>query len=49
MKKVTNDDLINCVNKYLFEKNPIITVLVNPKIYEKTKLQFENAGFKLMY
>lgn len=48
MKKVSNENLIECVNKYLYQKNPVITVLVNPKIYEKTKEQFEKAGFKLM-
>lgn len=46
MSQITNVQLIDFVNKYIEKKNPLVTVLVSPEVYEKTKNQFEKFGFE---
>lgn len=46
MGKVGNLDLIAFVDKYMTGKNPLVTVLVSPKIYEQSKGDFEKFGFQ---
>ena len=43
---VTSGLLVEFSEKYLKGKNPLVTVLVSPAVYEKTKNQFEKAGFE---
>ena len=45
ISRVTPDDLNSFVQKYIQNKNPLVTVLVNPEVYEKTKAQFDELGF----
>lgn len=46
MKKVGKSELLVLINKYIREKNPLITVLVSPGVYEKTKEEYAKAGFE---
>ena len=48
-KKVGNtkkQDVESVIQKYIIGKNPIVTILVNPEIYEKAKDEFAAAGFE---
>ena len=45
MSEVKAAEIHNVVEKYIKGKNPLVTVLVNPKVYEKTKKSFMEAGF----
>lgn len=46
MSETTNAELSGFVKKYVAGKNPLVTVLVNPSVYEKTKPDFERFGFE---
>lgn len=46
MSSVTKEDLAAFIKKYIEGKNPLVSVLVNPEVYKKTKTQFVNAGFR---
>jgi zinc protease len=45
MSAVTSTDITNFATKYLKEKPALVTVLVNPAVYEAQKDEFEAAGF----
>lgn len=45
MSEIKAAEIRNVVEKYIKGKNPLVTVLVNPKVYEKTKKSFMEAGF----
>ena len=45
MSEVKAAEISNVVEKYIKGKNMLVTVLVNPKVYEKTKKSFMEAGF----
>lgn len=42
---VTQQDMIDFVNEYIYKKNALITVLVNPQIYNQIKNELDDAGF----
>lgn len=42
---VTKNDLQKFIEKYFIEKNPLVTVLVNPDVLKKTKSEWEKSGF----
>lgn len=46
MSEVTDFSLLDFVEKYVSGKNPLVTVLVSPTVYEKTKSDFAQAGFE---
>ncbi len=46
MAEVSNSSLFDFVEKYVAGKNPLVTVLVSPSVYEKTKSEFVQAGFE---
>ena len=46
MSEVTDSSLLDFVEKYVSGKNPLVTVLVSPTVYEKTKSDFAQAGFE---
>lgn len=46
MGKVGKTELSCFVEKYVKGKNPLITVLVSPAVYEQTKADFEKHGFE---
>lgn len=43
--KVEKKDLTPYLETYIYNRNPVIRVIVNPQIYEKTKKEFDDAGF----
>ena len=45
MSKVTQKDMKDYFSKYIQGKNALVTVLVNPSVYEETKAEYEKAGF----
>ena len=45
LSKVTQDDVKRIIEKYISGKKPLVSVLLNPEIYNATKESFENAGF----
>ncbi len=45
ISQVTQKDMQNFVAKYFTNKNALVTVLVNPQVYEATKEEYEKAGF----
>ena len=48
-KKVSytkKEDVQAVIQKYIKDKNPLVTILLNPDVYEKTKDKFEAAGFE---
>ncbi len=46
MSEVSTSSLFDFVEKYVAGKNPLVTVLVSPAVYEKTKSEFAQAGFE---
>jgi zinc protease len=46
MSKVGWEQIASFLNTYVAGKKPLITVLVNPEVYKKTKASFEAEGFK---
>ncbi|MBP3710415.1 MAG: insulinase family protein [Treponema sp.] len=48
MMKVTKKDIDNFLTEYVASKNALVTVLVNPAVYEMQKRAFADAGFLLM-
>ncbi len=46
MAEVSNSSLFDFVEKYVAGKNPLVTVLVSPSVYKKTKSEFVQAGFE---
>ena len=46
MSEITDPSLLDFVEKYVAGKNPLVTVLVSPSVYEKTKSDFAQAGFE---
>lgn len=45
MMKVDKNGIDRFLNKYIKGKNPLVTVLVNPAVYEQQKQAFADAGF----
>lgn len=45
LKQVTKEQMIAFVEKYISQAVPIVTVVVNPSVYEKTKSEFEKFNF----
>ena len=48
MMKVTKKDIDNFLTEYVASKNALVTVLINPTVYEMQKHAFADAGFLLM-
>lgn len=48
VKAATGEDITAFASKYLFEKNPLTLVLVNPAVYEAQKADFDALGFELI-
>lgn len=48
LKSVNKNDLDLYIENYFYKRNPMIMVFVNPEVYEKTKQEFENAGYELV-
>lgn len=46
MSQIKNIHLEDFVKRYVKGKNPLVTVLVSPAVYEKTKEQFDKFGFE---
>lgn len=46
MAEIKNSNLSAFVEKYVAGKNPLVTVLVSPAVFEKTKPDFERFGFE---
>lgn len=44
--KVSKQDLSTFIDKYVYNNKPVITVLVNPSVYEKTKQEFDSFNFE---
>lgn len=47
LQAVTKESLLDFVDKYFESREPLITVTLNPGVYEKTKEAFEKSGFRL--
>ncbi len=45
LMKVEKKDLDPYLENYIYSRNPIVKVLVNPQVYEETKADFDAAGF----
>ena len=45
LSKVTQDDVKRIIEKYISGKTPLVSVLLNPEIYNSTKKDFESEGF----
>lgn len=45
LMKVEKKDLTPYLETYIYKRNPVIKVFVNPQIYEQTKKEFDDAGF----
>lgn len=45
LSKVTQDDVKRIIEKYISGKKPLVSVLLNPEIYNSTKKDFESEGF----
>lgn len=45
IKQVTQEQMLQFVEKYITQSVPIVTVLVNPAVYENTKSEFEAFNF----
>ena len=45
MMKIDKDDIDRFLTEYISERNALVTVLVNPAVYEKQKEAFAAAGF----
>lgn len=45
MEKQTIDDLKKITNEYIYKRNPLVIVLVNPQVYEIQKDSFKDEGF----
>ncbi len=45
MLSVKPEDIRSVVEKYMIAKNPLVMVLVNPEVYEKSREDFISAGF----
>ena len=48
MGSVTQADVQSFVNRYISGKNPIVLVLVNPAVYQKTRQAFAARGYELV-
>jgi zinc protease len=46
--KVTQADVQSFVSRYINGKNPLVLVLVNPSVYQKTKQAFAAKGYELI-
>lgn len=46
MMEVSREDLNNFANEYIYDKNPLVVVSVNPEVYEQNKAFFEAEGFE---
>ncbi len=45
MAKVQKKDFDSYLEEYVYSRNPVIAVSVNPAVYEQTKQEYEAAGF----
>lgn len=43
--KIEKKNIDECLKKYVYSRNPVVIVLVNPEVYEQTKAEFDKAGF----
>lgn len=43
---VTSEDMVTFIDKYVTGKNPIVSVYVNPEVYEIVAQSFADAGYK---
>lgn len=48
LRKVRQKHAVDFIDKYITGKIPLVTVLVNPAIYELYKNEFEKEGFELI-
>jgi len=48
LMKVKNKDFDPYLETYVYNRNPLIKVFVNPQVYEETKENFDKAGFVLI-
>ncbi len=48
MGKVTQADVQSFVGKYVTGKNPLVLVLVNPAVYQKTRQAFAAKGYEVI-
>ena len=44
-KTIEKKDIDEYLKKYVYSRNPVVFVLVNPAVYEQTKAEFDEAGF----
>ena len=45
LTKVEKKDITTYLQTYVYNRNPVIKVFVNPQVYEQTKKEFDDAGF----
>ena len=45
LKKVQKADVDTLIENYVYNRNPLIMVYVNPAVYEQTKDAFDKAGY----
>ncbi len=45
LEKVTQEDVQHVAEKYIIDKNPLLSVLINPLVFSETKTDFEEKGF----
>ncbi|MGN0728438.1 M16 family metallopeptidase [Treponema sp.] len=45
LAKVSQDDVKRVAEKYFTKKNPLVSVLLNPAVYEKTRAEFLDSSF----
>ena len=46
LSSVTRDDMVAFIDKYITGKNPVVSVYVNPAVYELLADSFSAAGYK---
>ncbi len=46
LQKVTMSQVQDFIEKYFYQRNPMLVVFVNPDVYEKEKENFKKAGFE---
>ena len=48
MAAVSEENVVDFVKKYIYGKNPLVVVYVNPEIFEESKEDFIQAGFEIV-
>ncbi len=48
MAAVSEENVVDFVKKYIYRKNPLVVVYVNPEIFEESKEDFIQAGFEIV-